>query len=159
MSAMPPANMREFVQRVTEYGKTELHLALRFGNYDLAIATNSGAMVEKLRHIYRHFLDDAPTSRFAIRIIDVPAAPDPGLAFTYRLSDDSDDESKDEFCDLTDGRVIRKRSNGILFASGDGIELAIGPCEKTKPKRRTSSTAVTSNGCCTREACSPTRRA
>ena len=134
MSAMPPANMQEFVQRVTEYGKTELHLALRFGDYDLAIATNSGAMIEKLRHIYRHFLDDAPTSRFAIRIIDVPAAPDLGLAFTYRLSDDSDDESKDEFCDLTDGRVIRKRSNGILFASGDGIDLAIGPCEEHETK-------------------------
>ncbi len=134
MSAMSPASMREVAQRVVHYGKTDLHLALRFGDYDLAIATNSGAMIEKLRHIYRHFLDDAPTSRFAIRIIDVPAAPDLGLAFTYRLSDDSDDESKDEFCDLTDGRVIRKRSNGILFASGDGIELAIGPCEEHETK-------------------------
>jgi hypothetical protein len=76
MSAMPPANMQEFAQQVTECGKTDLHLALRFGDYDLAIATNSSAMIEKLRHIYRHFLDDAPTSRFAIRIIDVPAAPD-----------------------------------------------------------------------------------
>ncbi len=134
MSAMPPASMQEFAQRVTEYGKTDLHLALRFGDYDLAIATNSGAMIEKLRHIYRHFLDDAPTSRFAIRIIDVPAAPDLGLAFTQRLSDEEDDESKDEFCDLADGRVIRKRSNGILFASGDGIELAIGPCEEHETK-------------------------
>ena len=42
--------------------------------------------------------------------------------------------SKDELCDLTDGRVIRKRSNGILFASGDGIELAIGPCEEHETK-------------------------
>src|SRR6185503_3912106 len=134
MSAMAPASMQEFAQRVVEYGKTDLHLALRFGDYDLAVASNSAAMIEKLRHIFRHFLDDAPTSRFAIRIIDVPAAPDLGLAFTQRLSDEEDDESKDEFCDLTDGRVIRKRSNGILFASGDGIELAIGPCEEHETK-------------------------
>ena len=134
MSVMPPASMQEFVQRVAQYGKTELHLALRFGDYDLAVASNSAAMIEKLRHIFRHFLDDAPTSRFAIQIIDVPAAPELGLAFTQRLSDEEDDESKDEFCDLADGRVIRKRSNGILFASGDGIELAIGPCEEHETK-------------------------
>jgi HprK-related kinase B len=134
MTATPPVNLKEFVQRVTEYGKAELCLPLRFGDYDLAIASNSGPMLEKLRHIYRHFLDDAPRSRFAITIIDVPAAPDLDLAFTRHLSDDSDDESKDEFCDLMDGRVIRKRSNGILFASGDGIELAIGPCEEHENK-------------------------
>src|SRR6187200_2586233 len=63
MSVMPPASMQEFVQRVAQYGKTEFHLALRFGDYDLAVASNSAAMIEKLRHIFRHFLDDAPTSR------------------------------------------------------------------------------------------------
>ena len=132
--AAPPLNLQDFVRRVTEYGKTEFRLQLRFGDYDLAISTNSGVMVEKLRHIYRDFLDDAPSSRFAITIIDVEAAPDLGLAFRRRLSDDSDDESKDEFCDLADGRVIRKRSNGILFASSDGTELAIGPCSEHENK-------------------------
>ena len=134
MTDTPSVTLQELVQRVTDYGKTPFSLRLRFGDYDLAVSSNSGPMVEKLRHIYRHFLDDAPSSRFAITIIDATAAPDLGLAFTRRLSEDSDDESKDEFCDLTDGRVIRRRSNGILFASGEGIEFAIGPCAKHENK-------------------------
>jgi len=129
-----PDTVRGLAQQITAGSKAPFGVRLRFGEYDLAVASNSELMIEQIRHTYRSFLDDAPSSRFAITIIDADAAPDFGLTFTRRLSEAAGDEAKDEFCDLPDGRVIRKRSNGILFASGDAIEIAIGPCSRHENK-------------------------
>ena len=129
MTFSTQVTLKELAQRVADYGDTPFTLRLRFGDYDLAVMSNSGSLIEKLRGVFRYSLDDAPSSRFVMVVIDA-VAPDLGLAYSRWSPEASDDDADDEFCDLPDGRVIPKRSKGILFASGEGIEVAILPCPK-----------------------------
>ena len=35
---------------------------------------------------------------------------------------------KEEYVDLDDGRIVRKRLTGMLFVFGGGQNVAVGPC-------------------------------
>ncbi len=39
---------------------------------------------------------------------------------------------KDEYVDLPDGRLLRKRLTGMVFCCGDGGHLAVGPCRENR---------------------------
>jgi HprK-related kinase B len=121
--------VKSIAQRLSEYGETPFTLPLRFGEYDLVVRSNSELMIEKLRDIYRYFVNAAAAGSGSVMTIVDAVAPELGLT-SARSSAEGEEDSDDDFCDLADGRVVWRRSKGILFASGEGIELAILPCAK-----------------------------
>lgn len=110
----------------------EHRLYLDFSGYVTEVVSNSEPLVAKLRNYFRDFLSNgaAPAPQVRIMALEAPA-PDPGalgLAFQAKQPDPGKNKIKEEYLDLPDGRVVRKRLTGMLFLFGEGLHLAVGPC-------------------------------
>jgi len=51
-----------------------------------------------------------------------------GVCFAIKNPDPGKTKIKEEFIDLLDGRIVKKRLTGMFFIFGHGDHLAIGPC-------------------------------
>ncbi|GAB7081822.1 HprK-related kinase B [Megalodesulfovibrio paquesii] len=105
-----------------------LHLA--FGHYVAEVRSNHEPLIASLRKYYRDFLTPPAQPHAVIHAVEAPA-PDPealGLNFEVKTPDPGKTKIKEEFLDLPDGRLVRKRLTGLLFAFGAGRHLAVGPC-------------------------------
>lgn len=103
-------------------------VGLDVGGCRIDITSNDAMLADKLRRYFREILTTA-TSTPDFGILAVQAEPltldgpwrtkppDPGKA-----------RIKEEWIDLPDGRVVRKRLTGMAFAFGGPVQLAYGPC-------------------------------
>jgi HprK-related kinase B len=111
----------------------ELRLRLDFGGYVTEVVTNSQALVEKLRDYFQEFLltgEGGVVPDTVIHALETPPR-DPqtlGLRLGPRPRDPGKTSVKEEFQDLEDGRVVRKRLTDMLFVFGRGLHLVVGPC-------------------------------
>jgi HprK-related kinase B len=62
-----------------------------------------------------------------VTIHDAPA-PEFAAAFAVKPPDPGKTKVKEEFLDLPDGRIVRKRLTGMVFVFGEGDNAAVGPC-------------------------------
>lgn len=107
-------------------------LHLRFGGARILVRSNSKALTDKLAAYYRDFLDDASGGQKAapdieVRALELPEV-DLGLPLAPKPPEPGKKRIKEEFLDLPDGRVVRKRLTGMVYLFGDGLQLALGPC-------------------------------
>ncbi len=117
----------EMVQRLRMEFPPVHQLALAFDDCRIGVQTNSIALTDTLREYFSDFLSDAPAWDL---LITAHEAEPPQLphAFTAKEPDPGKNKIKEEFVDLADGRVVRKRLTGMVFVFGDDDSLAIGPC-------------------------------
>lgn len=102
-------------------------LDLSFAGFDIRVESNSPELIAQLASYYRQFVAEA--SPLAVRVVALDTAPvDLGLALQVNPPDPRKQRVKEEFADFPDGRVVRKRLTGMLFAFGDCGNLAIGAC-------------------------------
>ncbi len=106
-------------------------LRLRFGEETVQVRSNSKALVAKLATYYRDFRDKAPASSEApdidVTALELPEV-DLGLPLAPKPPEPGKKRIKEEFLDLADGRVVRKRLTGMVYLFGQGTQLALGPC-------------------------------
>lgn len=105
--------------------RADLGMTFRFDCCSFRVLSNSHELLDCLTEYFRPFLAHLETADIEVTALEgVPPAlpfkmvvkqPDPGKA-----------RIKEEFADLSDGRVIRKKLTGLLFFLGNGINLAIG---------------------------------
>ncbi len=116
--------------------KTTFRLVLDFSGHVTEVLTNSMALKDRLREYFGEFaLGPEATPEPAVRMtaLEVPA-PEPGelrdmgLEFTLKERDPGKSSIKEEFANLPDGRVVRKRLTGMLFVFDRDEHLVIGPC-------------------------------
>lgn len=103
-------------------------LVVDFGDYAVRVETNSDELLKKLARYFRDFA--APEGRVPDAVVTALESADPvdvGLDFTVKTPDPGKHKIKEEFLDLADGRVVRKRLTGVHFLFGDGVNLAVGP--------------------------------
>lgn len=102
-------------------------LVLAFDDCRIEVRTNSLALTDTLREYFSDFLSDAPAGDM---LITAHEAEPPQLphAFMTKEPDPGKNKIKEEFVDLADGRLVRKRLTGMLFVFGGDDSLAIGPC-------------------------------
>jgi HprK-related kinase B len=105
------------------------------GQLDLAIdaclirvRSNSMALLDELRGYFSPFV--VMTEQPAI-VIDALEAEPPiiNAELTIKQPDPGKTKIKEEFIDLADGRIVRKRLTGMVFAFGGQTNVAIGPCQ------------------------------
>jgi HprK-related kinase B len=53
---------------------------------------------------------------------------DLSLAYAIKQPDPGKTKIKEEYFELADGRVVRKRLTGMVFIFGEGENVAVGPC-------------------------------
>lgn len=105
-------------------------LRLRLGDLPLVVRTNSAALKDKLADYFRDFLDagagEAPGATTIIALEMDPPVLD--LPLAEKAPEPGKQKIKEEFADLPDGRVVRKRLTGMVFCFGGELHLALGPC-------------------------------
>ncbi len=108
--------------------QTSERLDLLFEDCALEVRSNSRRLLEKLAYYYKDFLghgSQEPEIRITALEAPAPALP---LEFTLKPPDPGKHKRKEEWVDLPDGRIVRKRLTGMLFLFGGGRHLAVGPC-------------------------------
>jgi len=102
-------------------------LYLKFCDCVLRVRMNSVTLKDKLARYFQSFT--IPESEADIDIT-VHEAPPPSFPFNFKIKkpDPGKTKIKEEYVDLPDGRIVRKRLTGMHFIFGLGDNLAIGPC-------------------------------
>lgn len=103
----------------------ELKLAL--GGFGVDVRSNDERLIVWLKDYFRDFLRAAGPALCEVLAIEC----DPqSLALDYQVKEPEPGKSKikEEWADLPDGRVVRKRLTGMLFLFGGDCHLALGPC-------------------------------
>ncbi len=108
-------------------------LRLALGDLCIAFETNCDALTEKLRHYFEEFLA-ADLEAPADIVVSAHEAADDALPFDLpgdflvKQPDPGKTKIKEEWLDLADGRIVRKRLTGMHFLFGPSGNAAVGRC-------------------------------
>ncbi|MCB2225034.1 MAG: HprK-related kinase B [Desulfarculaceae bacterium] len=120
-------SVAEMATRLSDELPPEHDLGLSLAGWEMRVASNSLALIEELKDYFGPFV--APVAQGALCITALETAPlDTGLALQQKQPDPGKKKIKEEWADLADGRVVRKRLTGMIFAFGKEVHLAVGPC-------------------------------
>jgi HprK-related kinase B len=103
-------------------------LAVELGGLVINVTTNSFKLSHELQDYFREFMAHGRPSDIQITVHEA-AAPALDLNFSVKEPDPGKTTIKEEWVDLTDGRIVRKRLTGMHFIFTKDEHLAIGPCE------------------------------
>ncbi|MFZ5426613.1 MAG: HprK-related kinase B [Thermodesulfobacteriota bacterium] len=102
-------------------------LRLAFGSYRLDVRSNDERLTAWLGDYFRDFM--ASSGEPVCEVLAVECGPrDLGISYTAKEPEPGKSKVKEEWAELPDGRVVRKRLTGMLFLFGKGFNLALGPC-------------------------------
>ena len=102
-------------------------LYLKFGELKLEVSSNRTDIISALQRYYQSFL--CSTQDAAIKIsVHEATVPDLQVSYTVKPPEAGKTSIKEEYVDLADGRIVRKRHSGMVFVFGQADNVAIGPC-------------------------------
>lgn len=119
---------REFIQDQRGRWPVTDATTLVFGGCRVAVSANRPDMIAALNEYFDGFLageDAEPDIRITFH--EAPAL-EPDDSLTAKSPDPGKTKIKEEFRDTPDGRLVRKRLTGLVFAFGGGENLGVGPC-------------------------------
>lgn len=100
---------------------------LDFQDFQIKVRSNSGNLIDALKNYYSEFLTEENEPVITINAVE-SKPPVFKEKFTIKQPDFGKNRVKEEYFDLTDGRIVRKVLTGMVFIFGRGINSAIGPC-------------------------------
>ncbi|MBF0480783.1 MAG: HprK-related kinase B [Desulfovibrionaceae bacterium] len=131
MSAVSPGlpSRRELTAPFLNAAKTPLEVRVDLGGCVIAVRTGDDALAKELTHYFQEFLSPGGESEIVITALEsAPVTLD--LPYAAKAPDPGKTKIKEEFCELADGRVVRKRLTGMVFIFGGGDNLVLGPCRE-----------------------------
>ena len=93
------------------------------GGTRLRVQTNSLTLAQALGRHFAAFPADGGQPDLVVQVVDGPS-PELDLAFVPHESEGG----KEEYADLPDGRLVRKRRTGLLLVFGPAGNWIFGPC-------------------------------
>jgi HprK-related kinase B len=102
-------------------------LFLAFAECKIAVRTNSRILLARLEDYFRSFRTDDENAHIFITAHEA-SPPRLSLPFVIKKPDPGKTKIKEEYVDLPDGRIVRKRLTGMVFVFGQEDNLAVGPC-------------------------------
>ncbi len=125
-----PPRLAQVAERLCRDFSPAASLFVRLAETDVAVTSDSPALIAALAGYFREFSRPPGPAAIAVRICaTAPVPPDfcPGLVLADRPFDPRETASKEQWADLPDGRVVRKKRTGMVFAFGDDLHVAAGP--------------------------------
>ncbi|EFL51352.1 HPr kinase [Solidesulfovibrio fructosivorans JJ]] len=101
-------------------------LGLHLADTRVAVRSNSRELMDALTVHYQDFLDDGGDPDIVVTALDGGPVAN-ALAFALRAGEE---DAKEEYVDLPDGRVVRKRRTGLWLVFGRGGNYVLGPCRQ-----------------------------
>ncbi len=102
-------------------------LLLDFGGCIILAKSNTTELYEALAGYFKEFIATSGTPQITVSGHE-SAPPGTDLEFTVKQPDPGKTKIKEEWVDLPDGRIVRKRLTGMHFIFGHGENVAVGPC-------------------------------
>ncbi len=130
-TAPPGPSLAQAATRLCRGFSPVASLPLRLAGTDVTVASDSLPLVEVLSDYFREFSRDPGPAAITILVrTTLPVPPDfcPGLDLVDQPFDPRETAAKEQWADLPDGRVVRKKRTGMVFAFGDAVHVAAGPC-------------------------------
>ena len=105
-------------------------LNLGFEGVVVRVLTNSIDLANKLSEYFCEFL--VPRETRADLLVTALEGPPPEFdePFVINHPDPGKTKIKEEYLDLPDGRIVRKRLTDMVFLFGNGVNVAVGPCRE-----------------------------
>ncbi|MBC2714138.1 MAG: HprK-related kinase B [Desulfobacteraceae bacterium] len=105
----------------------DISICLKFGDCVISVRMNSDELKAHMIEYFKSFVIFAsrPNIEITVHEADIPDFP---FDFIIKNPDPGKTKIKEEYVDLTDGRIVKKRLTGMNFVFGLGDNLAIGPC-------------------------------
>ncbi|MGD9157413.1 MAG: HprK-related kinase B [Desulfobacteraceae bacterium] len=100
---------------------------VRFGDCTVGIATNMKEMKDDLEEYFSPFITQVLQPDIGLTVHEAES-PEFETAFTLKDPEPGKTRIKEEYIELPEGRVVRKRLTGMVFVFGEGENCAIGPC-------------------------------
>ncbi len=122
-----PDSRQALVARIREALPATAPLRLRFGRCTLEVRANREAIIDALRSYFQPFVVETGTAEILVSAHEAPEYQLP-IEYTVKTPEPGKTKIKEEYHELDDGRIVRKRLTGLLFVFGGGENVAVGPC-------------------------------
>jgi len=119
--------VREAFEELMARYPVDSALELGFGEWGARVRSNSSEVLDRLGTYYKGFRNGQAPEPVNVHVFEGDAPPWKA-AFSQEPPEPGKSKIKHESCDLTDGRVIRKRETGMQFLIGEDILAAVGQC-------------------------------
>lgn len=102
-------------------------LLLDFGGLIIAARSSTDELHDALADYFKEFVTESGSPTIEITAHEA-TTPMMGFEFSVKQPDPGKTKIKEEWVDLPDGRIVRKRLTGMIFLFGQGENVAVGPC-------------------------------
>lgn len=119
--------VREMAEAVRESVPAVRELLLDLGGCVMAARSSSDALHDALADYFKEFTIASGEPDIVITAHET-AVPETDFEFNVKQPDPGKTKIKEEWVDLPDGRIVKKRITGMYFVFGRGDNVAVGPC-------------------------------
>jgi HprK-related kinase B len=120
-------NRSEIIQSFREEHPVKHSLMLQFGDCTIKVSANRHDITDALSDYFAGFVTDERQCQVEITVHEA-APPSFDANYTVKTPDPGKTKIKEEFINLDQGRIVRKRLTNMVFVFGENENLAIGPC-------------------------------
>ena len=103
-------------------------LSLDFDGVTVEVRSNSVPLLQKLEDYFHGFVEESLAEAHVTVIAFETAEIKINAEFTVKIPDPGKTKIKEEYVDVSDGRIVRKVLTGMHFLFGHGLNYAAGPC-------------------------------
>ncbi len=120
----------DIIRDIREKDRAVHKTHLTFGNCCIEVAANQKEIISDLQSYFGPFVQSKGMAEIVITVHETQTPPFEKASFTIKEPDPGKTKVKEEYIDLADGRIVRKRLTGMVFVFGEGENAAIGPCRE-----------------------------
>jgi HprK-related kinase B len=122
-----PESRQTLVAQIRKALPAQASFSLRFGNCTLEVQANRDDIIDALRQYFQPFVVESGPAEIMVSVHEAPEYVLP-VEYTIREREPGKTKIKEEYYEMQDGRIVRKRLTGMLFVFGDGENVGVGPC-------------------------------
>lgn len=121
------ATRKELANEIKTAIPATRELLLHFGGCIIRVDSSTDELHDALADYFKEFVTSTGTPEIRISAHEGDTA-EFDMEFTVKQPDPGKTKIKEEWADLSDGRIVRKRLTGMHFVFGQGENVAVGPC-------------------------------
>lgn len=122
-----PDSIHYFADSILLRHPAKKNLFLGIGNLIIQVQSNSNLLLDELRLYFKEFISCESGADIIVYALEAAVEKFP-FSFYEKEPDPGKTKIKEEYVDLADGRIVRKRLTGMTFIFNGYFNLAVGPC-------------------------------